>query len=221
VHAVHEKRKDHACPHCTAAFGLASNLRTHVRNVHEKRKDHACPHCAAAFGRASSLRVHVHAVHEKRKDHACLQCAAVFGRVSGLRAHVRAVHEKRRDHACPHCTAAFGHTSHLTKHVRTVHLAPHCAAAALVAGRGGEGEEQAEEADGDDLEPEWVGEGLVGLKIRIAYPDEDGEGSTYWPVTVNAFSADTKEHLVVGEGFESREDLRDCHWRFTSVTHSC
>ena len=66
---------------------------------------------------------------------------------------------------------------------------------------------------GDDLEPEWVGEGLVGRKIRIAYPDEDGEGSTYWHVTVKAFSADTKEHLVVGEDFESREDLRDCHWR--------
>jgi len=59
-----------------------------------------------------------------------------------------------------------------------------------------------------------VGEGLVGRKIRIAYPDEDGEGSTYFPVTVKAFSADTKEHLVEGEDFESREDLHDCHWRF-------
>ena len=69
------------------------------------------------------------------------------------------------------------------------------------------------EAGGGDSEPEWVGEGLVGRKIRSAYPDEDGEGSTYWPVTVNAFSVDNKEHLVVGEGFESREDLHDCHWR--------
>ena len=43
-------------------------------------------------------------------------------------------------------------------------------------------------------------------------------GTTYWPVTVKAFSVDTKEHLVVGEDFESREDLRDCHWRFTSVS---
>jgi hypothetical protein len=95
--------------------------------------------------------------------------------------------------------------------VRRVHLAPHCAAVALVAGRGGE--EQAEEAGGSDSEPEWVGEGLVGRKIRIAYPDEDGKGSTYFPVTVKAFSADTKEHLVQGEDFESREDLHDCHWR--------
>ena len=57
-----------------------------------------------------------------------------------------------------------------------------------------------------------MGEGLVGRKIRIAYPNEDGEGSTYWPVTVKTFSVDTNEHLVVGEGFESREDLHDCHW---------
>jgi hypothetical protein len=27
--------------------------------VHEKRKDHACPHCAAAFGKASDLTRHV------------------------------------------------------------------------------------------------------------------------------------------------------------------
>ena len=40
-------------------------------------------------------------------------------------------------------------------------------------------------------------------------------GTTYWPVTVKAFSVDTKEHLVVGEDFESREDHHDCHWRFT------
>jgi uncharacterized C2H2 Zn-finger protein len=63
---VHEKRKDHACPHCAAAFGTAGHLTTHVRTVHEKRKDHACPHCAAAFTAASSLTRHVRVVHEKR-----------------------------------------------------------------------------------------------------------------------------------------------------------
>ena len=61
-----------------------------------------------------------------------------------------------------------------------------------------------------------MGEGLVGRKIRIAYPNEDGEGCTYWPVTVKTFSVDTNEHLVVGEGFESREDLHDCHWPLVS-----
>ena len=62
--------KSHACLHCAAAFGTASNLTTHVRTVHEKRRDHACPHCAAAFGTASNLTKHVRAVHEKRRDHA-------------------------------------------------------------------------------------------------------------------------------------------------------
>jgi len=40
-----------------------------VRTVHEKRKDHACPHCAAAFGQASKLTTHVRVVHEKRRNH--------------------------------------------------------------------------------------------------------------------------------------------------------
>ena len=29
---------------------------------HEKRRDHACPHCAAAFGRAGAVTVHVRTV---------------------------------------------------------------------------------------------------------------------------------------------------------------
>ena len=36
---VRTKRRDHACPHCAAAFGQASHLITHVRTVHEKRRD--------------------------------------------------------------------------------------------------------------------------------------------------------------------------------------
>ena len=35
-------------------------------------------------------------------------------------------------------------------------------------------------------------------------------------MTVKTFSVDTNEHLVVGEGFESREDLHDCHWPLVS-----
>ena len=30
-----------------------------MRTVHEKRKDHACPHCAAAFSQANKLTRHV------------------------------------------------------------------------------------------------------------------------------------------------------------------
>ena len=50
AYSFKKKRKDYDCPHCTAAFGTASDLATHVRTVHLKRKDYDCPHCAAAFG---------------------------------------------------------------------------------------------------------------------------------------------------------------------------
>jgi hypothetical protein len=89
-----EKPRDHACPHCGAAFGTAGNLRTHVRTVHKKRRDYACPHCAAAFGTAGNLTTHVRTVHEKRKDHACPQCDAAFGHAHVLRTHVRTVHKQ-------------------------------------------------------------------------------------------------------------------------------
>ena len=177
---------------------------------------HACRQCTAVFVEASHLGTHVRTSHSTTRTRSPPR--TLLSNSPTDRGHVRTVHEKRRDHTCPHCVAAFGQASNLTAHVRTVHLAPHCAAIALtqlVAGRGGEDEEQAVENEGGDSEPEWAGEGLVGRKVRIAYPDEDGEGSTYWPVTVKAFSVNTKEHLVVGEDFESREDLHDCHWRFT------
>jgi uncharacterized C2H2 Zn-finger protein len=137
---VHEKRRDHACPHCAAAFGKAGHLTRHVRTVHEKRKDHACPHCAAAFGEAGKLTKHVRAVHEKRRDHICPHCPSTFGAKGDLKRHVCTVHEKRRDHTCPHCAAAFGLAGDLTKHVRAVHekrrdhACPHCTAAFGTAG---------------------------------------------------------------------------------------
>ena len=84
-------------------------------------------------------------------------------------------------------------------------------------GDGGRGGEEAAAAGGGAAcaggEGAAGGEGLVGKMIRIAYPNEDGEGSTYWPVTVKGYDTRTKKHLVVGEGFESCEDLEDCHWR--------
>ena len=37
--------RPHACVYCASAFGNAGNLKKHVRLVHEKRRDHVCPHC--------------------------------------------------------------------------------------------------------------------------------------------------------------------------------
>ena len=69
---MHEKRRDHACPHCAAAFGQAGSLTKHVRTVHEKRRDHVCLHCAAAFGQADALTKHLRTQHpDNTQDNEC------------------------------------------------------------------------------------------------------------------------------------------------------
>ena len=77
---------------CFRGACCVGNMNKHVRTVHEKRRDHKCPHCAAAFGTADHLTRHVHAVHEQRRDHACLHCAAAYGTLGGLTRHVRTQH---------------------------------------------------------------------------------------------------------------------------------
>ena len=42
--AAGEQQREHACSHCAAAFSTASKLTRHVHVVHEKRRDHVCPH---------------------------------------------------------------------------------------------------------------------------------------------------------------------------------
>ena len=37
---VHEKRRDHVCSYCHAAFGRADNLRKHVRTQHHTNNPH-------------------------------------------------------------------------------------------------------------------------------------------------------------------------------------
>ena len=63
---MHEKRRDHACPHCQGvAFGDKSHTLTrHIKIVHEKRRDHACPYCkGVAFGQKSTLKAHISAIY--------------------------------------------------------------------------------------------------------------------------------------------------------------
>jgi hypothetical protein len=65
---VHEKRRDHACPHCLSAFGQKGALKTHIETVHKKRRDHVCGYCeGVAFGTAGTLKRHISAVHLKIK----------------------------------------------------------------------------------------------------------------------------------------------------------
>jgi hypothetical protein len=48
-----------------STFRCPGECDRHVRTVHEKRRDHACPHCAAAFALANSLTRHVRAMHRQ------------------------------------------------------------------------------------------------------------------------------------------------------------
>ena len=73
MRVVHEKRRDHKCPHCNSRFGTAGNMRTHCSNVHEKVRAHKCPHC-------NNLMKHTDTVHLKLREHACPNCPGVaFG----------------------------------------------------------------------------------------------------------------------------------------------
>ena len=103
MRTVHEKRRDHMCRYCSAAFQTASYLRTHVRTVHEKRRDHVCRYCSAAFGEKGHLRTHVRTVHEKRRDHVCRYCPAAFGEAGTLRKHMRSKHPDDIPPECPIC----------------------------------------------------------------------------------------------------------------------
>ena len=65
---MHEKRRDHACPHCPCAFGEKGTLTNHIKIVHEKRRDHVCGYCkGVAFGTAGTLKKHISAIHLKIK----------------------------------------------------------------------------------------------------------------------------------------------------------
>ena len=82
--------------HCPGvAFGQKGNLTRHIETVHEKRRDHACPHCPSAFGQKGDLKTHIKVVHEKRRDHACGYCEGLaFGTAGNLKRHIDVVHLK-------------------------------------------------------------------------------------------------------------------------------
>ena len=85
-------------PHCPGvAYQTKSDLTRHIETVHEKRRDHACPHCPSAFGHKGSLKAHIETVHKKRRDHACgyAYCKDVaFGTAGTLKKHISAIHLK-------------------------------------------------------------------------------------------------------------------------------
>jgi hypothetical protein len=90
------KLREHACLYCPGvAYQKKQHLKTHIETVHEKRRDHACPHCPSAFGEKGHLTRHIKVVHEKRRDHACPYCEGVaFGTAGTLKQQISAIHLK-------------------------------------------------------------------------------------------------------------------------------
>ena len=43
MRAVHEKRRDHTCPHCAAAFTQLGNMTKRVRMMHKECRDREHP----------------------------------------------------------------------------------------------------------------------------------------------------------------------------------
>ena len=69
---VHEgDKKKFSCELCGNLFTAKQSLRAHINNVHEKRRDHVCPHCNKGIASKKSLRDHIAAVHDGQKNHIC------------------------------------------------------------------------------------------------------------------------------------------------------
>ena len=63
-----QRQRAYPCPHCLTGFQSPSARDRHVHAVHEKRRDHACQYCpGVAFGTASTLKAHISAIHLKIK----------------------------------------------------------------------------------------------------------------------------------------------------------
>ena len=75
--SAHEgEGKRHKCTFCDKSYGLAGNLRTHIKNAHEgnRVKNHKCDRCDKAFYQASKLKEHIDVIHEGLKPYKCDRC---------------------------------------------------------------------------------------------------------------------------------------------------
>ena len=66
---MHEKRRDHACPHCAAAFGEASSLTKHMRTQHTQ--NNKCPKC---FESLAGVAAAATAATTRCNHHSCRAC---------------------------------------------------------------------------------------------------------------------------------------------------
>jgi hypothetical protein len=74
VRVVHEKRRDHVCLHCTASFGTAAGLTTHVRTQHPDNTQHnERPKCFESFAGVAAAASSANTRCSHRFCRACIE----------------------------------------------------------------------------------------------------------------------------------------------------
>ena len=75
--AKHEKRREHKCNECDAAFFYRSNLDFHINSIHRKKKPYSCTVCHKNFARKTALNIHMR-IHTGEKPFQCSSCGKAF-----------------------------------------------------------------------------------------------------------------------------------------------
>ena len=69
-----------------------TSLRKHIKAIHEKAREHICPHCNKAFSQRFTLKEHISAKHTKGYEHKCALCHRQFAHKTNFTRHMRTVH---------------------------------------------------------------------------------------------------------------------------------
>ena len=85
------KIKDYECPDCDYKCSRNSHLQKHIKAVHDKIKDHECPHSDCDFKSSSKggLQEHIKAVHDGIKDYECPDCDFKCSKNTHLQRHIK------------------------------------------------------------------------------------------------------------------------------------
>lgn len=90
----HDKSKWKLCPICNKRY---DNLKRHTNDMHEKKRNHVCHVCGAAFKQAYTLKEHIETKHT-REEYFCEICrnGKAYPSRLYLKKHLAGVHAKTR-----------------------------------------------------------------------------------------------------------------------------
>lgn len=142
VDVVHNKSKKYKCHICSLAFGIRSNLNSHMR-THSEERPHRCSLCSAAFKLKLGLEIHMkkhgeakyqcnvcdkkfkfknslvshHRTHTGERPYTCEVCNTLFADASVLRNHM-SIHNSNLTFSCESCGRRFKLRKYLKQHMR-------------------------------------------------------------------------------------------------------